>query len=60
MWINEFVNRSHVYYNDVLDILGKLREIVDEVEWRTYISGFLKVNKGKKKLVEMIKDAKLA
>jgi len=60
LWINEFVNRSHVYYNDVLDILGKLREIVDEVEWRTYISGFLKVNKGKKKLVEMMKDAKLA
>ena len=60
LWINEFVNRSHVYYNDVLDILGKLREIVDEVEWRTYISGFLKVNKGKKKLVEMIKDAELA
>ncbi|MHA1377260.1 MAG: hypothetical protein ACTSRG_02650 [Candidatus Helarchaeota archaeon] len=54
-WINIFANRSHIYYDDVIDFLIILKEKVNVQEWNNYISRFIKDNKGKKKLLEKIR-----
>ncbi|MBE0517473.1 MAG: hypothetical protein IBX41_08845 [Methanophagales archaeon] len=58
-WVSEAVNRSHVYYDDAVDILKTMREIAGEEEWKRYIQAFMEANKGKKKLVEKIRGVKL-
>jgi hypothetical protein len=57
-WVSEAVNRSHVYYDDAIDILTITREITGEEEWKRYIQAFMEANKGKKKLVEKIRGVK--
>ncbi|MFZ2071860.1 MAG: hypothetical protein WAV32_09775 [Halobacteriota archaeon] len=58
-WVTEAVNRSHVYYNDAIDILKTMREIAGEEVWKRHIQVFMEANKGKKKLVEKIRGVKL-
>ncbi|RZN36626.1 MAG: hypothetical protein EFT35_07810 [Methanophagales archaeon ANME-1-THS] len=58
-WVTEAVNRSHVYYDDAIDILKTMRGIADEEEWKRYIQAFMEANKGKKKLMEKIQGVKL-
>jgi tetratricopeptide (TPR) repeat protein len=58
-WVSEAVNRSHVYYDDAIDILKTMREIAGEEEWKGHIQAFMEANKGKKKLVEKIRGVKL-
>lgn len=58
-WVSEVVNRSHVYYDDAIDILKTMREIAGEEEWKRHIQAFMEANKGKKKLVEKIRGVKL-
>jgi len=58
-WVTEAVNRSHVYYDDAIDILKTTREIAGEEEWKRHIQAFIEANKGKKKLVEKIRGVKL-
>ncbi|MHC1611597.1 MAG: SWIM zinc finger family protein [Candidatus Methanospirareceae archaeon] len=58
-WVSKAVNRSHVYYDDAIDILKTMRGIAGEEEWRRYIQAFVEANKGKKKLMEKIRGVKL-
>jgi len=58
-WISEFINRSHLYYDDAVDILKVLKGMTSEEEWELYISTFMEKNKGKKKLMEKIEAALL-
>ncbi len=58
-WVSEFINRSHLYYDDAVDILKVLKGIASEEEWELYISTFKEKNKGKKKLMEKIEAALL-
>lgn len=58
-WVTEAVNRSHVYYDDAIDILNTMREIAGEEEWKRHIQAFMVANKGKKKLVEKIRGVEL-
>ena len=58
-WVSEAVNRSHVYYDDAIDILKTIREIAGEEEWKRHIQAFIEANKGKKKLVEKLRGVKL-
>ncbi len=58
-WVTEAVNRSHVYYDDAIDILKTMREIAGEEEWNRHIRAFIEANKGKKKLVEKIRGVEL-
>jgi len=58
-WVSKAVNRSHVYYDDAIDILKTMREIAGEEEWRRYIQAFMEANKGKKKLMEKIRGVGL-
>ncbi|MBU7009691.1 MAG: SWIM zinc finger family protein [Theionarchaea archaeon] len=55
LWASIFVDRSHVYYGDVIDILEILREISSEKEWTEYVLDFLEENRGKKKFVKQFK-----
>lgn len=58
-WVSKFINRSHVYYDDAIDILKVMREIAGEEEWRRYMKEFIDANKGKRKLMEKIRKAGL-
>jgi len=58
-WISQTVNRSHVYYDDSIDILKVLKEIMGEAKFRIYIHEFIVANKGKKKLLDKIKGINL-
>jgi len=57
VWISEVINRSHVYYDDAVDILKTLKGMTTEEEWVTYISTFVEKNRGKKKLLEKVEAA---
>jgi len=58
-WVNEVINRSHIYYDDAIDIMKMVRKISEEDEWKKYIQTFIEVNKGKKKLIEKMRKAEL-
>jgi hypothetical protein len=58
-WVTEAVNRSHVYYDDAIDILKTMMGIAGEEEWKRHIQTFIEANKGKKKLVEKIRGVEL-
>ena len=53
-WISEFVNRSHVYYDDAIEILQIMRNQINKPEWTHYFSTFMREHSGKKKLVGKI------
>ncbi|HWQ96415.1 MAG TPA: hypothetical protein VN368_03470, partial [Candidatus Methylomirabilis sp.] len=59
MRINEDILRSHVHYDKALFLLTTVRDIYaskgNEAEWVEFIKKFASENKGKKKLVEMIR-----
>lgn len=57
-WVSNLINRSHVHYDDAIDVLGTMKRICDEAEWRAYISAFVEANKGKRKLIEKMKGVK--
>jgi hypothetical protein len=60
MRINEDILRSHVYYDKAMFLLTTIRDIYaskgNEAEWVEFIKKFASENKGKKKLVEMIRN----
>ena len=58
-WISALINRSYVYYDDVIDVLKVMKKITGEEEWKEYISTLMKDNKGKKKLLEKIRKLSL-
>ncbi len=60
-WILKFVERSHVYYNDVISMLGIIKRalIWKKEEWKEYLSKFISKYKSRKKLIEMIQNAHL-
>lgn len=57
-WVFNLINRSHVYYDDAVDVLGTMKGICDEDAWRAYISAFVEANKGKRKLMEKMREIK--
>ena len=59
-WINEFINRSYIYYDASIEILLIMKEKMDEEEWNRYIELFIENNKGKKKLLKKMRDANLS
>lgn len=60
-WILKFVERSHVYYNNVISMLGIIKRalIQKKDEWKEYLSKFISKYKSRRKLIEMIQDAHL-
>lgn len=58
-WVFNLINRSHVYYDDAIDMLWTMKRICDEDEWQTYISGFMETNKGKRKLIAKMRSVEL-
>lgn len=58
-WVTEAVNRSHVYYDDAIDILKTMRKLASEEEWKRHKQAFMEANKGKKKLVEKMRGVGL-
>lgn len=54
-WISTFIGRSHVYYDDVIDVLKVVRKMTGEEEWNNYIATFMESHKGRKKLIEKIR-----
>lgn len=52
LWVLTFMNRSYIYYDDVIDVLKVIKDVMDEKEWREYILTFVEDNRGKKKLLE--------
>jgi hypothetical protein len=58
-WVSQLINRSHVYYDDAVDVLGTMKRICDADTWRTYIVAFQADNKGKRKLMEKLRSAKV-
>lgn len=58
-WVSEFVNRSHVYYDDAIDILKIMKKMITEREWKEYVSAFMEDHRGKKKLLEKIEKARI-
>jgi hypothetical protein len=58
-WVLNLINRSHVYYDDAIDMLWTMKRICDEDEWQTYISGFMDANKGKRKLIAKMRSVEL-
>lgn len=59
MRINEDILRSHVHYDKAVYLLSAIREIYaakgNKAKWVEFIRGFAAENKGKKKLMEMVK-----
>ncbi len=57
--INEDILRSHVHYDKAIFLLTTIRDIYaskgNEAEWVEFIKKFASENKGKKKLIEMIR-----
>ncbi|NMC68231.1 MAG: hypothetical protein GYA61_08410 [Spirochaetales bacterium] len=58
-WISYTVNRSHVHYDDAIDIMGMLKEIMSKAKYRMYIQDFVTANKGKKKLLNKMEGIDL-
>ena len=60
MRINEDILRSHVHYDKVVLLLAAIRDIYaakgNEAKWVEFIRGFVDENKGKKKLIERVKE----
>ncbi|HEC39502.1 MAG TPA: hypothetical protein ENI29_14780 [bacterium] len=61
-WILKFVVRSHVYYNDVISMLGIIKRALSQRKegWEDYLSKFISKYKSRKKLIKMIQEANLA
>jgi uncharacterized Zn finger protein len=55
-WISQTVNISHIHYNDALDILMLLKEMISKAEFEKYVHWLAKSNKGKKKLLKMMEE----
>ncbi len=55
-WVSDLINRSYVYYDDAIDVLGTMKRVCDEAEWRAYSSAFREANKGKRKLMEKMRS----
>lgn len=55
LWASKYVNRSHVYYNGVIDVLKILKGILNKKEWAEYILNFAEKNKGKKKFMKQFR-----
>ena len=51
-WVSFAINRSHVYYDDAIDVLKVMRKMTTEKEWKEYITELMEENKGKKKLMK--------
>ncbi len=60
-WILKFVERSHVYYSDVINMLGIIKRALSQRKegWIEYLSKFMSKYKSRKKLIKMIQDANL-
>jgi hypothetical protein len=62
MWLNSLnhryqtVNISHIHYDDALDILMLLKEMISKAEFEKYVHWLAKSNKGKKKLLKMMEE----
>ncbi len=60
MRINEDILRSHVHYDKAVFLLITIRDIYaskgNEAKWVEFIKKFVSENKGKKKLIEMIRN----
>jgi uncharacterized Zn finger protein len=60
MRINEDILRSHVHYDKAVLLLATIRDIYaakgNEAKWVEFIRGFSAENKGKKKLIERVKE----
>ena len=54
-WVSNLINRSYIYYDDAIDVLGMMKRMSSEAEWRAYISAFVEANKGKRKLMEKMR-----
>ncbi|MGD2247558.1 MAG: hypothetical protein PVF58_04070 [Candidatus Methanofastidiosia archaeon] len=55
LWTSKYVNRSHVYYDGVINVLKILKGILTEKEWVEYILNFAEKNKGKKKFMKQFR-----
>jgi hypothetical protein len=59
IWVSKFINRSHIYYDDSIDLLREIKGMVSTEEWEKYISVLMRRNSGKKKFLEKIRKAGL-
>lgn len=55
--INQDILQSHVHYDKAVSLLSAVKEIYsgNEPEWQEFIRKFAAENKGKKKLIEMVR-----
>ncbi len=57
------ISISHARYGDAIRLLKTIRQLYESngrnTEWSTFITEFASENKGKKKLISMLKDASL-
>lgn len=54
-WINEYVNRSYHYYDEVMELL----KIIEQRKGNEYITEFMERNSSKKKLLEKLKESNI-
>jgi tetratricopeptide (TPR) repeat protein len=59
-WVSQAVNRSHVHYDSAIEILRTIRDRVSEEAWNTYIRTFEEAHRGKRKLLEKLREARMA
>jgi hypothetical protein len=58
-WVSHAVNRSHVYYDSAIEILRTIRDRAGEDAWKTYIQTFEDAHRGKRKLLEKLREARV-
>ena len=56
-WILKFFQRSHVYYNDVISMLGIIKRVLSQRKegWVNYLSKFISKYKSRKKLINELR-----
>jgi hypothetical protein len=59
-WVSHAVNRSHVHYDSAIEILRTIRDRAGDEAWNTYIRTFEETHRGKRKLMEKLREARVA
>lgn len=52
LWIENIVIRSHVHYDDAVEMLIIMKNMMGKKLWESYVSAFREIHRGKRKLLE--------